>query len=45
MTEKTLCFKLDEEIAIEFKKRAIDKNLTQKELLKELILKELEEGI
>lgn len=42
---KTICFKLDEERTIEIKKRALDKGLTLKDLLTELIKKELEEDI
>lgn len=42
---KTICFKIDEKNAIEIKKRALDKGLTLKELLTELIEKELEEEV
>jgi len=41
---KTISFKLDEKRTIEIKKRALDKGLTLKELMTELIEKELEEA-
>ena len=42
MAEKNISFKLDEEIASELKKRAIDEKLTQKELLTKWIKEKLE---
>jgi len=45
MTEKTLSFKIDESKAVAIKKRALDKDMTLKELMNHLISKELEEGI
>lgn len=45
MVYKRVTFDLDEEIALDLKKRALDKGVTQKQLLTDLILKELSEDV
>lgn len=43
MAEKTVCFRIEEETIDSFKKYCIDNKKTMKQLLKELILKEMGE--
>ena len=45
MEEKTLCFKIEEHLAIEIKKRALDKGVPLKDLLKEIVIKELKKEV
>lgn len=43
MTEKRVSFNIDEELAFKVKKRALEKRITQKELLTKWIIKGLNE--
>ena len=45
MAYKRITFDLDEEIALDLKKRVVEKKTTQKQLLTDLILKELSEDV
>lgn len=45
MPEKNITFKLDEDLIIDMKKRALDERVTQKELLTKWIKEKLSEDI
>ncbi len=41
MAEKTVCFRIEEETILDFKKYCLDNKKTMKQLLNEMILREL----